>query len=122
MTMKITIQDIADDMNLSRNTVSKALNNHPLIPQNTRERVIQRAIEMKYKQFSLQPFNETPTVKKTGNIVILTHWRINSISFFADIIKGIEEKISTLGYNLVLSLVKSDDIVNKALPSNIHKN
>jgi LacI family transcriptional regulator len=122
MPPKITIQDIADAMSLSRNTVSKALNNHPLIPQNTRERVIQKAIDLKYKQFSFQPYDETSTVKKTGNIVILTHWKINSISFFSEIIKGIEEKISSLGYNLVLSLVKPDDIENKTLPSNIHKN
>lgn len=46
---KITIQDIADSLGLSRNTVSKALNNHPSLPGDTHSKVIQRATEMNYK-------------------------------------------------------------------------
>ena len=49
---KITIQYIADSLGLSRNTVSKALNNNPAIPDETRNKVIKKAIEMKYKQFT----------------------------------------------------------------------
>ena len=47
---KVTIQDIADALGISRNTASKALNGES-IPDETREGY-QKAIELKYKQFA----------------------------------------------------------------------
>ena len=49
---KVTIQDIADELGVSRNTVSKAINNADGLAEATRERILQKAIEMGYKQFS----------------------------------------------------------------------
>ena len=49
---KIRLQDIADKLNISRNTVSKALNNTGVISEETKNKVLQTAIEMGYKQFS----------------------------------------------------------------------
>ena len=51
MAKRVTIQDIADELGLSRNTVSKALNNGDGLSEVTRERIIQKAMEMGYKQF-----------------------------------------------------------------------
>ena len=45
---KITAQDIADKLNISRNTVSKALNNTGNISEDTKMKVIQTAFEMGY--------------------------------------------------------------------------
>lgn len=53
MAKRITIQDIADELGLSRNTVSKALNNSEGLADATRQRIIQKAAEMGYKQFAL---------------------------------------------------------------------
>lgn len=52
MAARVTIQDIADELGLSRNTVSKAINNTGILADTTREKIIQKAIEMGYKQFS----------------------------------------------------------------------
>ena len=52
MRTKVTVQDIADALGISRNTVSKALNNSEGIADATRERIFQKAIEMGYKHFS----------------------------------------------------------------------
>ena len=52
MANRVTIQDIADELGVSRNTVSKAINNTGLLADATRERVLKKAIEMGYKQFS----------------------------------------------------------------------
>lgn len=52
MADRVTIQDIADELGVSRNTVSKAINNTGLLADATRERVLKKAIEMGYKQFS----------------------------------------------------------------------
>ena len=52
MADRVTIQDIADALGVSRNTVSKAINNTGLLADATRERVLKKAVEMGYKQFS----------------------------------------------------------------------
>ena len=52
MKKKVTIQDIADALGISRNTVSKAINNADGLADATRERILQKAVEMGYKQFS----------------------------------------------------------------------
>ncbi|WP_458461353.1 LacI family DNA-binding transcriptional regulator, partial [Paenibacillus sp.] len=40
---RVTIQDIADALGISRNTASKALNDSGNIPDETRNRVIKKA-------------------------------------------------------------------------------
>ena len=52
MADRITIQDIADALGISRNTVSKAINNTGILADATREKVLKKAAEMGYKQFS----------------------------------------------------------------------
>ena len=46
MAERVTIQDIADALGVSRNTVSKAINNTGLLADTTREKVLQKAMEM----------------------------------------------------------------------------
>ena len=46
MRKKVTIQDIADELGISRNTVSKAINNSEGLADATRERILQKAVEM----------------------------------------------------------------------------
>ena len=43
---------IADKLGISRNTVSKAINNADGLADATREKILKKAIEMGYKQFS----------------------------------------------------------------------
>ena len=52
MADRVTIQDIADELGVSRNTVSKAINNTGILADTTRERVLKKAIEMGYKPVS----------------------------------------------------------------------
>ena len=52
MAGRVTIQDIADALGISRNTVSKAINNTGVLAEATREKVLKKAVEMGYKQFS----------------------------------------------------------------------
>ncbi len=52
MAGKVTMQDIADALKLSRNTVSKAVNDTGGLSDATREKVLKKAIELGYKQFS----------------------------------------------------------------------
>lgn len=55
---RVTIQDIADALGVSRNTVSKAINNTGILADATREKILKKAVEMGYKQFSYVTFNQ----------------------------------------------------------------
>ena len=69
MAGRITIQDIADALGLSRNTVSKAINNTGVLAEATREKVLKKAVEMGYKQFSYININDSvhPTISLDNN-------------------------------------------------------
>lgn len=114
---KVTIQDIADALGISRNTASKALNGVDTIPAETRDKVIKKAVELKYKQFS---YMETPhTVsEKQGNIALLTCNLPNSSHFGSLLISGLEKEISTEGYTLSIYFIRENDINSMTLPGN----
>ena len=53
MSEKATIYDIAQELNISAATVSRALNNNPKISKSTYDLVIETAARMNYKQNKL---------------------------------------------------------------------
>lgn len=114
---KVTIQDIADSLNLSRNTVSKALNGNDSIPESTKNRIIKKAVELKYKQFAFIN-NENLSTKKTGNIALLTRSMPDSAHFGSRLINGLEKKISSEGYNLSIHIIRQAEIDALILPNN----
>ncbi len=73
MAGRVTIQDIADSLGLSRNTVSKAINNTGVLADSTRNRILKKAVEMGYKQFSYVTFvnlGKTASVPIEANLVL----------------------------------------------------
>lgn len=67
MAGRVTIQDIADALGVSRNTVSKAINNTGILADATRDRILKKAVEMGYKQFSYVKFaNLGNSAKRPG--------------------------------------------------------
>ncbi|RCW49510.1 LacI family DNA-binding transcriptional regulator [Paenibacillus prosopidis] len=114
---KVTIQDIADSLGISRNTASKALNRSKSIPEETRNKVISRAIELKYKQFAYME-TDTVTPKKPGNIALLTSSLPNNSHFGSLLLSGLEKRISAEGYNLSIHIIREAEINALSLPSN----
>lgn len=114
---KVTIQDIADALGISRNTASKALNGNSSLPAETRNRVIKKAIELKYKQFA---FIDTEAVasRTTGNIALFTSNMPGSSHFGSRLLGGLEEKISSEGYNLSIHFVREAETAAMELPVN----
>lgn len=91
MKTTVTIKDIAEQLNLSRNTVSKALNGK-YVPEETRARVIEKARELNYKQLGEgEPRSEIERARHF-RILLLTCKPLNNITFFIPIIKGIENE------------------------------
>ncbi len=103
MKKAITINDIAAQLNLSRNTVSKALNGK-YVPAKTKEKVILKAKELNYKQLN---FNSSK-IEKKYKILLLSGKPLNNINFFIPIIKSIENSCYELEYDLFQYIYNKD--------------
>ena len=118
---KVTIQDIADVLGISRNTVSKAINNADGIAEATREKVLQKAVEMGYKQFSymmaqagspasLEPQDKGEISLLIGNAIDLSH-------FASLILDKLKKELSQCGYTLKTYRVERDNFLCRTLPA-----
>lgn len=86
MKKAVTIKDIADQLNLSRNTVAKALNGQ-YVPEHTRELVIKKAQEMNYKSLNV---SHIELGNKKYRILLVSGKPLNNMNYFIPLIKGVE--------------------------------
>lgn len=130
---KVTIQDIADALGISRNTVSKAINNSPGLAETTRDRILQKALEMGYKQFSYvqslyqtaqgQP-QQTQTAEtqellhglKLREIALLTSFYFTGSHFASLMLDRLQQELSRLGYRLNTYRVSPEELETRSLP------
>ncbi|MDP9955271.1 LacI family DNA-binding transcriptional regulator [Epilithonimonas hungarica] len=103
-----TIYDISKKLNVSVATVSRALNNHPRISQETKELVMAAAREMNYKQNNLAKALKSGETKTVGVIVPY----INT-NFFSSVIRGLEEELSPHGYHVIICQSHEDAAIEK---------
>ncbi len=113
---RVTIQDIADSLGLSRNTVSKALNGAPNLPERTRSAILQRAAEMNYKQYAL--ITKQSPQAGTGTIALMTGNMPGRSHFGSLLLAGLEKRISECGYTLSMHILRKSDIDKCILPIN----
>ncbi len=124
--MKVTIQDIADALGVSRNTVSKAINNSGGLADATRERILQKAVEMGYKQFSyvnalagIVRSNAAPgrlPRSQIGEISLFTTMVFNQSHFASLMLDHFQNEISQLGYTLSIHQITTDNLQQASLP------
>ena len=116
---KVSIKTIAEDLNLSRNTVSKALNNSGAVAVETRQRVIQRAAEMGYGK--LEPLLKDQfagnSEKNRKSIILFAHRDVSS--FWDEIVFGIFDKLGQENYNILYNFISNEDEENGVMPVNI---
>lgn len=130
MARRVTIQDIADELGLSRNTVSKALNNGEGISDATRERVIHKAMDMGYKQFALVgtlaaggsplsinvPEPAFAPVGQANEIALFSAKFLGGSHFASLMLDAFQNEFAQLGYALTMHRVSNATIEDKALP------
>jgi DNA-binding LacI/PurR family transcriptional regulator len=99
--LKITIHDLANDLNLAPGTISKILNGKGTIPDNTRERVVARAKALGY------------VASHSARVLKATHtWTIGVVfsdialfglehPFFGSIIQAFKNFMENKGYEIV---------------------
>jgi LacI family transcriptional regulator len=106
---KVTIQDIAAEMGLSRNTVAKALNGGVVSAQ-TKQTVVQKAWQMGYTKLDdklLEEVKNTYRRTNTGTILVLFN-HMQSI-FWTKALAGISNAVNDEGYRMQLHVVDDND-------------
>lgn len=95
---EITIHDIAQKLNISASTVSRALKDNPLISETTREKIKKAAIEMGYRPNVMAANLRTRRTNTIGVIVPLINRH-----FFSSVISGIEDVAYKQGFAVTIS-------------------
>lgn len=133
MKKKVTIQDIADALGVSRNTVSKAINNSDGLADSTREKILQKAVEMGYKQFSYintlansSPYNinnnnDYGSSLNKGEIALFTTVFLTLSHFTSVMLDKLQRELSQLGYTLNTHRVTPENIAEGTLPITFSK-
>ena len=97
--MNITIKDIAKVAGVSYSTVSKALNNSPLVKDNTKKRIVDIAKELGYEpNFAAQRL-----VSKQTKIIGLI-WPTIERVVLSTLVTKISDEINKTPYSMILSV------------------
>ena len=128
MAERITIQDIADELGLSRNTVSKAINNTGLLAETTRQKVLKKAVEMGYKQFSyvnISHFEKPEEAFQPGTdkmeIALFTSNFIGNSHFASTMLDKFQRELSVLGYSFTMHRLQEHEITNRLMPASFNR-
>ncbi|MGZ9585574.1 LacI family DNA-binding transcriptional regulator [Paenibacillus marinisediminis] len=131
MTKKITQQHIADALQLSRNTISKALNNEPGLKEDTRSRIIQHAIDMGYTKFPpgmLESYQvqvqaqeqelQKPAVDRGNRLIaLLTHSDYVGNHYWTSFIKGLNTSLKEHRYTVAMTIIDEEEEDHLKLPA-----
>ena len=129
MTTKVTIQDIANELQLSRNTVSKAINNTGVLADATREKILRKAAEMGYKQFAYLPLFQEDTAKAAEHsilpsdkreIAMLTTQFLSSSHFSSMMLDRFQSEIDHLHSCMTIHRISPIELKEKKLPSSLN--
>lgn len=94
----ITIKDLAERLNISVSTISRALKDNPEISQQTRKTVQALAKELGYRP---NPIAVALKTHKSNTIGVVVPQIVST--FFATVVKKIEEVADKYGYNVLVS-------------------
>lgn len=97
MAKKITIYDIAREAGVGIGTISRVLNNHPSVTPETRSKVIEVA-----KRLSYQPHTYAQRLARQHSETISAVIPFFTNYFFMEVLRGVQDKVAELGYDLVL--------------------
>ena len=129
MATKVTIQDIANELQLSRNTVSKAINNTGVLADATREKILRKAAEMGYKQFAYLPLFQEDTAKAAEHsilpsdkreIAMLTTQFLSSSHFSSTMLDRFQSEIDHLHSGMTIHRISPIELKEKKLPSSLN--
>lgn len=108
-TKKLTIDDIAKELNISKTTVSRAISGKGRIGQETRERVQRYIRENNYKPSAIA---KGLAQSKTFNLAFVMPGDYSSaeLPFFQKCMWGICAKASQMNYDVIITMVEEGDL------------
>lgn len=95
---EVTIYDLADKLNISIATVSRALKDDPVVSRKTKKKIIDLAEKMGYRS---NHFASNLRKQKTNTIGIIIH-ELNS-NFITSVLAGVEKITAEAGYDLIIA-------------------
>ena len=128
MANKVTIQDIADELGLSRNTVSKALNGAEGLAEATRERILEKAMDMGYKHYAyaqlVMQYHEgagAPLLVDSDKheVALLSTSYLAAPHFSSLMLDAFQNELSHLGLTLNSHRVTQADLAAHTLPGTL---
>lgn len=127
MAGKVTMQDIANELQLSRNTVSKAINNTGALADATREKILRKAAEMGYKQFAYFPLFQEETKEPEPpegkrEIAMLTTCFLSNSHFSSMMLDRFQSEIHHLHYCMTIHRISPAELKECRLPASVDKN
>ncbi|MBW4983871.1 substrate-binding domain-containing protein [Mameliella sp. CS4] len=105
----MNLKQLAEHLNLSQTTVSRALNGYPEVSEKTREKVLRAARDLNYSPNARAKGLATGRAHAIGHVLPISdqHEMVNPI--FGDFIAGAGQTYSKAGYEVVISLVDDKD-------------
>ncbi len=118
---KLTLQEIARQLNVSRITVSKVINNKPGVSEETRRKVIQKLIASEYKWINAacslpDELKEEEEVKYIAVVAVAPEFS----EFWLKIIKAVSDALADSGYECIHSFLSRDEENRFILPKIIN--
>ncbi len=111
---KVSMQDIADSLGISKNSVSQALRDAKGVSEETKQLVRLKAREMGYTYKKADP-------KQRGKILLLaTQFVFQQTSFFGEIIDSCQKKADDLGYQFETKCLTTDMLRHMTIPDEWH--
>lgn len=117
---RVTVQDIADALGLSRTTVSKVLNGAPHMPEKTVNRVLNMAKQLNYKQFSYLASGENAVdiSERGGRFALFANYIPEHFHIASTIMASLEQEMRKYGYSLSIYMLNPEDVFGLKLPQN----
>ena len=113
---RVTVQDIADALGISRNTVSKALNNTGILSDATRKNILEKAEEMGYGRLPAYPKVQEASSAPVRELVLLTQAMPNASHFGSFLLNTFQEAISARHYKLSMYVIRETEVASLSLP------
>lgn len=115
---KVTMKDIADALNISRVTVSKAFNNQAGVSDALRETIFDKARELGYTKlpYQAQTGSQAPAAQEERTVALMVS-RPESSFFWTGIIHRMAQELSEYNINLMYVYVPSTFTRDFVLPS-----
>lgn len=95
---EVTIYDLAEKLNISIATVSRALKNDPVVSKKTRKKIFDLAEKMGYRS---NHFARNLRRQQTNTIGVMVH-ELNS-NFITSVLAGVEKVTTEAGYDLIIA-------------------